>query len=609
VDSILQAPAEAAAEYVAFRRGLLRPDPDAPFPRWRKALHDQHIDLLILYDVDSLRLLDVYGALMRSQVEWELVLVEGSTAVFAWHDPERIKEGDRFARLRANLDRLAFAPSEDKVAPAEWAGRPPHPAEWWDALTTPRLPKAPERDEAAYRINHFDLQHVRFRGENASAWGFTLAAAGTGAGASGTLGGSLVQALEARFSTVVFNGPAMDQTREPLPLDRVGVELVERRLHQGDDGAPALLFMAIRAARRALHDSPDDPETYLVLGEAYTRLLAHTRERAWGGPLRRLRRLREVQAAGAFNQALLLKPDMLPAHMGLFNLYEALGYKDLSLKHLRDVLRLTRERGGMRGDSKEQAAGRVAALQNHVRVLGQEVQQALDLYEINSQNLKIYEQAYQALEKGLAGKALEVLLAEPDVAGATGARGVQLELDLLLGTGRLREVREWMAPGHEEMLGRDEYHWLRAQLEAASGNYEAADLDLAATYPPDEATVMGQEAKVPIRTGMALTIGENVLDFHLENTTFIRAAYAPMRHQDFLRVITDLNSLLMRQSNTAILQAVVAIESGNVARAKSLLGQALALWGSDAAVASGGGVDFDGRPVAQRLLELLTPKQ
>jgi hypothetical protein len=606
VDGSLQAPPQAAADYVAFRRALLRPDAEEKSAHWRKALHDQRIDLLVLYDVHPDLLLAVFGGLMRSPVEWELLLVEGSTAVFGWHDPGRVGEGDRFAGVRMNLDRQAFSPPPDKKAPAAWAGRTAQPAEWWDALLTPRPPRADDRDEAAMRLRHFDAQYTPYRLANLSAWLFQLSGSCAGAGTPATLPSALWQALEVRSVHVAVAGPEVDQTREPLPLDRAALEMIGRQLRQGDDGAPALLLLAIRAARRALHVNPDDAPAYLTLGEAYLDLLSRTRERVWGGSLRRLRRLREVQAAGALHQAVLLDPDLLPAHMGLFNLYDAMGYKDLALEHLRELLRLTRARGRMPGETPEQSALRLTRLTEHVRLLSQEVQQQLDLYLVSSQNRSLYTRAVLALEKGLAAKALEVLLGQPDFDGDAGAQAIRLALELLLASGRLREARDGMDPKHEQMLGRDEYFWLQAQLEAACGNYAEADLALASGSPLNEMPVADPGGADSLRAGIALTIGQAILDSRLDNSTPGRAVLAPFRQQEFLRALFGMTGLLAQRANTAVLRAVLDVEAGEVREADELLRRALAVWQGEAAAASGAGLDFDGRPAAQRLLEQLS---
>ena len=57
---------------------------------------------------------------------------------------------------------------------------------------------------------------------------------------------------------------------------------------------------------------------------------------------------------------------------------------------------------------------------------------------------------------------------------------MELELDLLLKTGRPEEVLEWMTPELRNSLGPFTYHWLRARRTSRLGEYAAADTELEA---------------------------------------------------------------------------------------------------------------------------------
>ena len=72
----------------------------------------------------------------------------------------------------------------------------------------------------------------------------------------------------------------------PTPLEQLAYHFREDYLARQDQGPPALLYLAVRAARRAVRDNPDDAQAYLVLGEAYRRMLQKTREQAWNPPQR-----------------------------------------------------------------------------------------------------------------------------------------------------------------------------------------------------------------------------------------------------------------------------------------------------------------------------------
>src|SRR5262249_57459312 len=109
-----------------------------------------------------------------------------------------------------------------------------------------------------------------------------------------------------------------------------------------DDSPPALLYLAVRAARRALAADPGDAQAHLLLGESYVRLLHDTRERIWAQRVSQLVQLRRAQASAALNRAVALQPDLAKAHAYLAGLYQEMGgYLDLTLKHLTASEKLT----------------------------------------------------------------------------------------------------------------------------------------------------------------------------------------------------------------------------------------------------------------------------
>src|SRR5205823_5326422 len=104
--------------------------------------------------------------------------------------------------------------------------------------------------------------------------------------------------------------PGQDSGLDTLPaLDRWILACQRGFIFQRDDTPPALLYLAVRSARRALAINPDAAQAHLVLGESYARMLRDTRERAWGRRLPELIELRRAQASAALNQAISLKPD------------------------------------------------------------------------------------------------------------------------------------------------------------------------------------------------------------------------------------------------------------------------------------------------------------
>src|SRR5262249_3924524 len=155
---------------------------------------------------------------------------------------------------------------------------------------------------------------------------------------------------------------------------------------------------------------------------------------------------------------------------------------------------------------------------------------------------RVLDRALLAFHKGLAGKARDLLL-ESDVA-AFGAQGMLLELELLLRTGRAKEVRDWLSPEHKAALGAASYHWLRAQALAASGGYALAEKEC------EQLTLDGRgRAGASAYQGMALLLGQAVLD---EQPAVASWADVPRRALSQVKVhngLADLANALSREAN------------------------------------------------------------
>ena len=196
-----------------------------------------------------------------------------------------------------------------------------------------------------------------------------------------------------------------------------------------------------------------------------------------------------------------------------------------------------------------------------------------------------------ALELGLAGRARELLL-ESDVA-AFGPRGMALELELLLRTGRASEVRDWTDPEQQEALGTS-YHWLRAQALAASGDYALAEEEceeLARTVAPG-----GQDAaeRRRIREALATRLGQAVLEGQPGGGVvpyLIRQALAWRGLNDRLVFFAQSEQ---REANATVLAGLLALEEGQVVQAKASFRRALE-----------GGPSFNGWPGAKSCLDWL----
>ncbi len=337
------------------------------------------------------------------------------------------------------------------------------------------------RDEAALYLIYFDMLRPSFLARQRIVWEHSLAAGILSPG-DPSLSALSRQFLDLHFLYISREGPRPRVDGGLWPLDGLAMRLADNyRLHL-DDGPPSLLLLAVRAARRAVRENPDDANAYQLLGEAYLHLIRNTRERTWNRDLPSLAHIRQIQTAVALHQALLLQPDLIQGHVDLYGLYRDMGLLDLALHHLGHVHRLSLSRSRFAGDTPEAQAERLRQVNQAVETLDKEVRRHLDTYETQAAHRPVLDQAILALELGLAGKALDILLAS-DVA-VFGKRGTEMELDLLLTVGRIHDARAWMLPIQETDLGGNVYHRLRVLLAAASGDYEACDEELSQIAAP-----------------------------------------------------------------------------------------------------------------------------
>jgi tetratricopeptide (TPR) repeat protein len=270
--------------------------------------------------------------------------------------------------------------------------------------------------------------------------------------------------LAAGFKAVANKGAA--------PWDVWALQQITVQRENSDQGPPGSLLLAIRAARRALHDDPDDALAHLRLGRAYHFLQQHTMERGLNDEFPLLEQLRKVQTIVALKRAVRLRPDLLAAHDLLVDIFlEARGY-DLALPHIQQRTRLNQEAGPLPNESAEEFAARIERLITVEAQLGKQVRDMLNLADTQTFELGAYGKARYAESNGLPGYALEQLLRS--TYEEFGREGAILELYLLLHDGRTEHFRSIIKPDQEPVLTPFNYHWMQTLLAAADGNYDQA---------------------------------------------------------------------------------------------------------------------------------------
>jgi tetratricopeptide (TPR) repeat protein len=559
---------------------------------WAERLRARGIDHVLVYDPDQRRLLAALRWLSFAPEEWPLLYQEGNLAVFGWRDSLNKGHGSpaRFRGLELNLNRLAFHPAADKRAPRKRPDPEPEPRRWWEAFWQPAPPSTLDGDEATFDWLYAEALRLAPHYERLRAWEASQAAALVTAAGGWKWPGGLFDA-DLRF--VLFQPPLPTEGQKAdtqFPLSGVALACQRWYAREQDDSPPALLYLAVRAARRALAVNPEDADAHLALGESYLRLLEDTRERIWARRSPRLGELRLAQASAALNRAVALKPELAQAHFRLVGLYKQLGYLDLMLKHLRAYQDLmgTAGRAGADGQAADPTE----------RVLVKVVAEGESTYAAKASKLRVLDRAQLALDKGLGGKARDLLL-ESDLS-AFGPQGMALELNLLLRTGRAKDVRDWTQPSQKSALGASNYHWLRAQALAALGEYALAEEEC------EQVAEAGRGAETSqLREKMALLVGAAVLDEQPLGVSWPHPARRVLGRIKCYQQLAEHATSLMQDANANVFRGLLALEEGRADEAEDAFRLALALWKDDAVGASGGGLDFDARPIAQAYLRWL----
>lgn len=548
-----------------------------PSTDWPQRLRAAKVNHVIVYDADR-------GSLFANTGLWPLLHLDGNLAIFGWRDWADPTSRDAFRGQEVNLARLAFGPSaEAEQAPQAEDRR------WWEAFYRP-APAPTARDEATQRLVHAESIRRVAPPRHLMTWEM-----GQSAGlATGLVGRTGPEALfDAYLRLTLFRPqlPADGQKIEGLPpFDRMSHVLQQAFTLDRDDCPPELLYLAIRTGRRAVAANPNDAQSYLTLGECYLRLLSATRERACVKTINELQQLRRVQASAALNRAIALKPDFAQPHLSLGGLYRDMGYLDLSLKHFQTYVRLTKQAGPPAGVSPEEFADQVAQFEDQVGRIERQVEERENYYAKNVGNARVLERALQAIQVGLAGRALAMLL-DSDVS-AFGQRGMGLQLELQLGTGRVRDVRDWTEEKQKDLLG-PAYHWIRLQALAAGGEYDKADaeaVELGKLLELSDQT----DRPMSFRTVMSLVIGQAILERQsVSFPDFLR--WGAFGQIEFRNRINGLIRALRQQNDVLVLRGMLALEEGKPDVARLAFQQALAMWKNG----EPGGLDFNGRRLAQ----------
>jgi hypothetical protein len=571
-------PADVRAEDTLVKLALLGSN-DAD---WRSVLRARQITHLIVYDTADRRLRVVLRRLFAVPREWRPIYLRGRTVVFAWAAAEQAGHAGDLPQLPTiDLSARAFQPAEtEQVAesrpPRMWEGRT-----WADAFLRPATVPNLGRGEALVYLTHFESQRPTYLQKNEMVLESSLAASAVGLGASaGALPAELAPGCGLRCGMVqASQRPLVDpQRRVPEPIGLFTGETINAWLTQCDLGPPASALLAVRAARRAVQDNPDDAVAYFLLGQGYLRLMRDTVERKALAAAPWVARVREAQVAAALNQALRLQPTLLAAHEALTAFYDEARYYDLTLRHLRSQLVLLRMRPVVPGSAEAEAlAQRITRMEEVERQLADRVNDLTLLVRARAYDRQgIVKRAAFAQEQGLPGLALEMLRSADSA--TLGRGGTLLKLQLALIAGEANGMRPEFAPSTDSEQGDDpealDFAWLQVQLGAADGAYRDADTKLAALTTPDGFDVPELRLrKASLGTIVAILAGRCILD-QCAPQPRVLSAYTVSLPSDAGRAIDGER----HQAEIACLRGLLALEAAEVRQATERFHSSLVRW-------------------------------
>ncbi|HEX5271726.1 MAG TPA: hypothetical protein VFW33_14610, partial [Gemmataceae bacterium] len=164
---------------------------------------------------------------------------------------------------------------------------------------------------------------------------------------------------------------AMQRLGPPVEVDDMGPVFI---------GPSAPLMLAVRCARRAVLENPQNAEGYFQLGLAYLALQRQSEEHIFTRRMPLLDQVRQAQTIAALRTAALLDPEHVGAHHYLNILYHNAGFADLQLKHFDQEIKAIR-RSPPRSPSDLRAFLDRYSLESRQRLSAEQATEALKSFE------------------------------------------------------------------------------------------------------------------------------------------------------------------------------------------------------------------------------------
>ncbi|HXG08787.1 MAG TPA: hypothetical protein VNK04_03275, partial [Gemmataceae bacterium] len=556
-EALMPAPEEVDEAVQQMQQEVIRGE---PFPRradlpWQKIFRARGIKYVLVHRMPH----RVARWMLADPRQWTPLYLDGRVMILGWTDPAAPAPGATpFPELRFDPARLAFGPPGVATeAPAQGPEQPlqPPPREWWERYLRAAAPASLHADEVEMLLRYFEWQ--------SQAHLVRLSWVGHCSFAAGLVG-----------AAVPMPGPTAMPGLVACRL-RFADDLLRGYFARHDDGPPGVLWLAVRAGRKALAENPNDPIAYLRLYRAYAMLQQHTRERSWADRMPLLRAVRRAQMMYCLKRAVTLNPDLAEAHATLAEMYRRMGFGDLALKHLDEFIRVIRHGGAAPEAPPGEFEERLKQVEADRDQLAEQVKKAQDEFLVGSAKMtQTLEKARFARDLGLPEEALKVLT--PTIQQLSPEEA-QFTLRLLVDLGELDVLRDVLTDKLSDLgLVRHEfqllpaYEWFQVQLAAASGDYQRAD-ELLQTiedrFREQLLTLLGRHAQLFVLEPPALPMVPRVLGILTTRLQRVEA-FSVLRQFPFSRP---------QQGDLVLLRGLLALEQGDTARAAQQIERSLAI--------------------------------
>jgi len=477
-------------DYLAIRQGLeqeLERDLAVLKTDWQKVLRAQHVRFWIFDSFNTQADVVARWILFTHPEEWVLCHLEGRIAIFAWHDPQQPTLDPSIRRLALDLKRSAFGPDAEPAPPH--GVEPAPPRDWWracwEAWRRPDPPLSSARESVAlYDFRYEFVERPREIHKYSRIWQGAVA---TGALAHSLGHGPFPNSLLAWSWSCTYNDlfppGAVQPARQPRSSEELAMRAWANYVNSQFFEAPSL-YLAVRAARRALALNPEDELTYFRLGQTYQHLRNLPQEsQLYNLPpqlaFQWVDAIRRTQMVAAFQNCLRLLPDddrAAQAHGALFRIYGQLNYFDAAVYHRRQELDKRTAAGPPPGMSSTQYNQALDQMSTELTRLESELERRRNRYEVNAAAKSGLEKVQAALQEGLSETALAVLEQDTNVNvnSPTDLALVKVVTGVALDLGRLDKAQE-LLPDPEGQPVKPEELELYVRLAAARGDYAEAD--------------------------------------------------------------------------------------------------------------------------------------